>query len=54
MSMDIKEVEFFKCHKKGHYANKCTDAKAKHGRRFFKIRLLKELSAEKKDEKSIR
>ena len=25
-TMDLKDVECFKCHKKGHYANKCPDA----------------------------
>ena len=52
--MDIKDVECFKCHKKGHYANKCPDAKAKDGKRFFKVRQLEEQYAEKMNEKSIR
>jgi len=28
-TMDLKDVECFKCHMKGHYANKCPNAKAK-------------------------
>ena len=34
-SIDIN-VECFKCHKKGHYADKCSDAKGKDGKGFFK------------------
>ena len=37
---DIKDVECFKCHKKGHYANKCPDAKEKDGKGYFKARQL--------------
>ena len=44
-------MECFKCHKKGHYANKCPDAK---GKAFFKVRQLEEPAMDKKDEKSIR
>ena len=47
----IKDVECFKYHKKGHYANKCRDEKAKDGKGFFlKVRQLEEPSAEKKDQ----
>ena len=49
--MDIKDVECFKCHKKGHYANKCPDAKAKDGTGFFKVRQLVETSAAKNESK---
>ena len=54
-TMDVKDVECFRCHKKGHYANECPDAKAKakDGKGFFKVRPLEEPSAEKTDEKSI-
>ena len=52
--MDIKDVECFKCQKKGHYAYKCPDAKAKDGKGLFKVRQLEEQSAEKMNEKSIR
>ena len=52
-TMDLKDVECFKCHKKGHYANKCSDAKAKDGIGFIKVRQLEEPSNEKKM-KSIR
>jgi len=53
-SVDLKDVECFKCHKKGHYANKCHDAKSKDGKGFFKVRQLEEPALDKKDEKSIR
>ena len=52
--MDLKDIECFKCHKKGHYANKCPDAKGKDGKGFFKVRQLEEPFPDKKDEKSIR
>ena len=51
---DIKYVGCFKCHKKGHYAKKCPDAKAKDEKGYFKVRQLKDRSAEKNEEKSIR
>jgi len=34
--MDLKDIEWFKCHKRGHNANKCPDAKSKEGKGFFK------------------
>jgi len=52
--MDLKDIECFKCHKKGHCANKCPDAKTKDGKRYFKVRQLEDSSVDKKDEKSIR
>ena len=51
--MDVKDVEYFKCHKKGHYANKCPDAKEKDFK-GFKVRQIEDSSDDKKDEKSIR
>jgi hypothetical protein len=51
---DIKDVECFKCYKKGHYANKCPDAKAKDGTGYFKARKLEDPSLDKKEGKSIR
>ena len=36
-TMDLKEVECFKCHKKGNYANKCPDAKGKDGKRVRQL-----------------
>jgi hypothetical protein len=39
-SADLKEVECFKCHKKGHYANKCPEAKDKDSKGVFKVRKL--------------
>ena len=53
-TMDLKDVECFKCHKKGHYANKCPDAKSKDEKGFFKVRQLEEPASDKKDEKAIR
>jgi hypothetical protein len=53
-TVDLKDIECFKCHKKGHYANKCPDAKGKDGKGYFKVRQLEEPSPDKKDEKSIR
>ena len=31
-TLDLEDVECFRCHKNGHYANKCPDAKAKEGK----------------------
>ena len=33
---DMRDVECFKCHKKGHYANKCPEIKAKDGKGSLK------------------
>ena len=53
--MDLKDVECFKCHKKGHYANKCPDAKSKVDRKgFLKVWHLEEPANDKKDDKAIR
>jgi len=35
---DLMDVECFKCHKKGHYANKCPESKAKDGKAPMKVR----------------
>ena len=53
-TMDLKDVECFKCHKKGHYANKCPDPKSKDRKGFFKVRQFDDPTIDKKDEKSIR
>ena len=53
-TIDLKDVECFKCHKKGHCANKCPDVKSKDGKYFFKVRQLEESTNDKKDEKAIR
>jgi hypothetical protein len=37
-SNDAKDVECYHCHKKGHYANKCPDLKAKDTKGVFKVR----------------
>ena len=47
---DIKDVECFKCHKKGHYANKFADVKAKDGKGYFKARQFEDPSVDKKEE----
>ena len=31
---DLKDVECFKCHKKGHYANKCPESEANESKRI--------------------
>ena len=51
--MDVKDVECFKCRKKGYYANKCPDEKSKDGKGYFKVRQLEEPVIDKKDDKSI-
>jgi len=53
-TIDIKDAEYFKCHKKGKTDNKYSEAKAKDGKVFFKVKQLEESSIEEKDEKSIR
>ena len=35
---DLKDVECFKCHKKGNYANKRPESKAKDGKGWMKMR----------------
>jgi hypothetical protein len=44
-SMDLKDVECYHCHKKGHYANKCLDIKAKDTKGAFKVRKAEEEKA---------
>ena len=52
---DMKDVECFKCHKKGHYANKCPEIKAKDAKGAFKVRKLDDSSVKEEGEaKSIR
>jgi len=41
---DLKDVEYFKCHKKGHYANKCPESKVKDGKAPMKVRKWKILN----------
>ena len=53
-TLDLKDVECFKCHKKEHYTNKFPDAKGEDGKGYSKMRHLEEPSNEKKDEKAIR
>ena len=37
-TVDSKDVKYFKCHKKWHYANQCSEVKVKDGKGFFKVR----------------
>ena len=55
-TVDMKDLECFKCHKKGHHANKRPDAKSKDGKGFFKVwqSSSRSRAIDKKDEKSIR
>ena len=55
-AVDMKNVECCRCHKKGHYANKCPEAKPKDSKGTFKVRKMKEPVAEKavEEPKSIR
>ena len=39
---DLKDVECFKCHKKGHYANKCPEIKVKDGKPPVKVRKMED------------
>jgi hypothetical protein len=53
-SMDLKDVECYHYHKKGHYANKCPEVKAKDSKGMIKVRKAKELDGPKSDEPVIR
>ena len=46
-AVDMAEVECYRCHKKGHYANKCPEAKAKDSKGVFKARKMEEPVADK-------
>ena len=43
----MKNVECYRCHKKGHYANKCPEAKPKDSKGTFKVRKVEEPLADK-------
>ena len=43
----MAEVECYCCHKKGYYANKCPEAKAKDGKGVFKVRKMEEPVSDK-------
>ena len=55
-AVDMKNVECYRCHKKGHDANKCPEAKLKDSKGTFKVRKMEEPVAEKavEEPKSIR
>ena len=46
---DLKDIECFKWHKKGHYANKCPEIKSKESKGVFKVRKMEEQSEVKSD-----
>jgi len=52
----MKNVECYRCHKKGHYANKCPEVKPKDSKGTFKVRKVEEPVADKavEEPKSIR
>jgi len=51
----VKDVACFKCHKKGHYANKCPKIKATDAKGAFKVRKVDNSSVkEELEAKSIR
>ena len=54
--VDMNNVECNRCHKKGHYANKCPEAKPKDSEGTFKVRKVEEPVADKavEEPKSIR
>jgi len=43
----MTNVDCYRCHKKGHYANKCPEAKSKDSKGTFKVRKMEEPEAEK-------
>ena len=52
---DLKDVECFKCHKKGHYANKCPESKAKDAKAPMKVRKIEDFGLKPDSEaKSVR
>jgi hypothetical protein len=51
---DLKDVECFHCHKKGHYANKCPEIKVKDAKGAFKVRKVEEDKPEEKVARQVR
>ena len=55
MKGDLKDVECYKCHKMGHYANKCAEIKVKDTKGLLKVRKMEERNIkEDPEKKSIR
>jgi len=51
----LKDAENFQCHKKGHYANKCPESKAKDTKGAFKVRKIDDFVLKSESEaKSVR
>ena len=50
---DMKDVECVKCHKKRHYANKCTEIKAKDAKGSFKVRKVDDSSVKEDGEAKV-
>ena len=50
---DLKDVECYKCHRNGHYANKCPEIKAKDTERLLKVRKMDEVITKDDDEMSL-
>ena len=52
--IDLKDVDCFQCHKKGHYANKCPEIKSKESKGVFKVQKMEDQSEGKSDDKVVR
>jgi len=52
--IDLKDVDCFQCHKKGHYANKCPEIKSKESKGVFKVQKMEEESEVKSEDKVVR
>ena len=52
--VDMKNVECYRCHKKGQFANKCPEAKPKDSKGTFKVRKVEEPDKAVEEPKSIR
>ena len=52
--VDLKDIECFRCHKKGHYASKCPEIRSKETKSVFKVRKMEETSSEPTSDTSMR